>query len=155
MDRRARARLAPGERLSRRWVAVKRTHSDMSIVSFSHHGRGLEANAPAEAPGSPSPRRGASLRSALARDAEFLGQLHERDLFLGEPAHLEDAPLALVEHGERTAQRLAAVIELLARGERRLLVRDSSTSRSCHSPESPSSRIAALSEASPLSRRFM
>src|SRR3979409_2759576 len=48
------------------------------------------------------------LAYALARDAEFLGQLHERDLFLGEPAHLEDAPLALVEHGERTRQRLAA-----------------------------------------------
>src|SRR4029453_5024827 len=41
------------------------------------------------------------LAHALARDTEFLGQLHERDLFLGEPACLEDAPLALVEHGER------------------------------------------------------
>src|SRR5258708_16560631 len=63
------------------------------------------------------------LAYALARDAEFLGQLHERDLFLGEPTRLEDAPLALVEHGERIGQRLATVIELLARGERRLLVR--------------------------------
>src|SRR6476661_9958590 len=62
------------------------------------------------------------LAHALARDAEFLGQLRERDLFLGEPARLEDAPLALVEHGERIGQRLAAGIELLARGERRLLV---------------------------------
>src|SRR6266849_4844774 len=52
---------------SHRSVAVKRTHSDTSIVSFSHHRRGLEANAPAEAPGSPSPRRGASLRSAPSR----------------------------------------------------------------------------------------
>jgi hypothetical protein len=42
---------------------------------------------------------------------------------IGEPTRFEDAPLALVEHGERTGQRLAAVIELLARGERRLLVR--------------------------------
>jgi hypothetical protein len=32
-------------------------------------------------------------------------------------------PLALVEHGERIGQRLAAGIELLARGERRILVR--------------------------------
>src|SRR6516162_10285479 len=63
------------------------------------------------------------LAYALARDAEFLGQLHERDLFLGEPTRLEDAPLALVEHGERIGQRLAAVFELLARGQRRLLVR--------------------------------
>ena len=34
------------------------------------------------------------LAHALARDAEFLGQLRERDLFLGQPARLEDAPLA-------------------------------------------------------------
>src|SRR5258707_6339507 len=63
------------------------------------------------------------LAHALARDTEFLGQLHERDLFLGEPARFEDAPLALVEHGERVRQRLAAVIELLPPRERRLLVR--------------------------------
>jgi hypothetical protein len=31
-------------------MPVKRTHSDTSIASFSHHWRGLEANAPAEAP---------------------------------------------------------------------------------------------------------
>ena len=29
------------------------------------------------------------LAHALARDAKFLGQLRERDLFLGEPARLE------------------------------------------------------------------
>src|SRR5260221_12116629 len=56
------------------------------------------------------------LAHALARDAEFLGQLHERDPFLGEPARLEDAPLALVEHGERIAQRLAAVFQRPPRG---------------------------------------
>src|SRR3989442_2223909 len=55
------------------------------------------------------------LAYALARDAEFLGQLHERDLFLGEPARFEDAPLALVEHRERTGQRLAAVFGRPAR----------------------------------------
>src|SRR6476646_11626180 len=49
------------------------------------------------------------LAYALARDAEFLGQLHQRDLFLGEPTRFEDAPLARVEHGERIGQRLAAV----------------------------------------------
>src|SRR6478609_3678618 len=87
------------------------------------------------------------LAHALARDAEFLGQPHERDLFLGEQACLEDAPLALVEHGERAGQRLAARVVSWS-GEL-------STSQSCHSPESPSSRIAALSEASPPSRRFM
>src|SRR5258708_21736506 len=48
------------------------------------------------------------LAHALARDAEFLGQLHERDLLLGEPTRFEDAPLALVEHGEHIGQRVAA-----------------------------------------------
>jgi hypothetical protein len=46
------------------------------------------------------------LAHALAAEAEFLGQLRKRDLFFGEPARLEDAPLALVEHGERIGQRL-------------------------------------------------
>src|ERR1700693_5912679 len=81
------------------------------------------------------------LAYALARDAEFLGQIHERDLFLGEPAHLEDAPLALIEHGERTGQRLAADIELLARGERRLLVRGF-----VHQPVLPLAGIAVLAD---------
>ena len=36
----------------------------------------------------------------LARDAEFLGQLLERDRLLGQPPRLEDAPLALIEDGE-------------------------------------------------------
>src|SRR5260370_29762071 len=61
------------------------------------------------------------LAHALARDAEFLSQLHERDLFLGEPTRLEDAPLALVEHGERIGQRLAAVFEIPPPRRRRLL----------------------------------
>src|SRR5260221_3546869 len=55
------------------------------------------------------------LAHALPAEAEFLGQLRKRDLFLGEPACLEDAPLPVVEHGERIGQRLAAVIALLAR----------------------------------------
>ena len=95
------------------------------------------------------------LAYALARDTEFLGQLHERDLFLGEPARLEDAPLALVEHGERIGQRLRRLSNSSRAASVVSWSGDSSTSQSCHSPESPSSRIAALSEASPLSRRFM
>lgn len=50
------------------------------------------------------------LAYALARDAEFLGQLHERDLFLGEPARLEDAPLALVS----TVSALDSVLRRLS-----------------------------------------
>src|SRR3989442_10526174 len=61
------------------------------------------------------------LAHALAADAEFLGQLRERDLFLGEPTRLEDAPLALVEHGERIGQRLAAGIGVHRPAARRLL----------------------------------
>src|SRR6266566_5763938 len=79
------------------------------------------------------------LAHALPAEAEFLGQLRKRDLFLGEPARLEDAPLALVEHGERIGQRLAAVIELLARGERRLLVRGF-----VHQPVLPLAGIAVV-----------
>jgi hypothetical protein len=35
----------------------------------------------------------AYLAHALARDAELVGKLLERDRFFGEPARLEDAPL--------------------------------------------------------------
>src|SRR2546428_13489447 len=48
------------------------------------------------------------LAHALARDAEFVGEILERDRVVGEAPRLEDAALALVEHGERLAERLAA-----------------------------------------------
>src|SRR3977135_1144926 len=64
----------------------------------------------------------AYLAHALARDAELVGKLLEGDRFFGEPARLEDAPLPVVEHGERRGERLAAVLELLARGECHFLV---------------------------------
>src|SRR5258708_36889991 len=51
----------------------------------------------------------AYLAHALARDAELVGELLERDRFFGEPACLEDAPLPVVERGERRGERLAAV----------------------------------------------
>ena len=41
------------------------------------------------------------LAHALARDAELARQVLERDRVVGQPARLEDAPLALVEHVER------------------------------------------------------
>src|SRR5262249_18202352 len=59
----------------------------------------------------------AYLAHALARDAELVGELLERDRFFGEPARLEDAPLPFVEHGERRGEGLAAAAELLACGE--------------------------------------
>src|SRR5436190_7964715 len=64
----------------------------------------------------------AYLAHALARDAELVGELLERDRLFGEPTRLEDAPLPVVERGERRGERLAAIVELPARGERRLLV---------------------------------
>src|SRR5260370_18640720 len=137
MDRRARARSAPGERRPLASFGCRKTYpiaTRPSLVSpttgegwkLTHLQRRRDAH-----------RRGAvldcllhllegahlDLAHALARDAEFLGQFHERDLFLGEPTRFEDAPLALVEHCERIGHLLAALIELLARGERRLLVR--------------------------------
>ena len=65
----------------------------------------------------------AYLAHALMRDAELVGELLEGDRLFGEPTRLEDASLALIEHGERVGQGLAAVVEFLARRERGLLVR--------------------------------
>src|SRR5262249_60009498 len=62
----------------------------------------------------------AYLAHALARDAELVRKLAERDRFFGEPTRLEDASLPVVERGERRGERLAAVLELLPRGARRL-----------------------------------
>src|ERR1700730_9505068 len=61
------------------------------------------------------------LAHALARDAKLVREFRERDWVLGEPTRFEDAPLAIVEHGERRGERLAAVAELVARGKRSLL----------------------------------
>ena len=61
------------------------------------------------------------LAHALARDAELVGKLAEDDRFFGEPTR-EDASLPVVERGERRGECLAAVFQLLARGECRLLV---------------------------------
>src|SRR5262245_1080949 len=55
-----------------------------------------------------------NLAHTLAAQAELLGEFCERSRVLGEPARFEDAPLALVEHGERRGQRLATVIGFLA-----------------------------------------
>src|SRR5258707_4187216 len=64
----------------------------------------------------------AYLAHALARDAELVREFLERDRFFGEPARREDAPLPVVEHGERRGEGLAAAAELVACGECRLLV---------------------------------
>src|SRR5258708_1178807 len=54
------------------------------------------------------------LAHALARDPELVRQLLERDRLVGEPARLEDAPLAFVEHAQGLAQCLAADVGPLA-----------------------------------------
>ena len=64
-----------------------------------------------------------------------------RDRVFGQAPPLEDAPVALVERTERIGQRLAAVIELLARGEHRFLVRGF-----VHQPVLPFGRIAVVAD---------
>ena len=44
-------------------------------------------------------------------------RLARRSIDIGQAARLEDAPLPVIEHGERFAQRLAAVVRFLALGE--------------------------------------
>src|SRR5262249_8085103 len=61
---------------------------------------------------------------ASARPAELGRQTLERDRIAGEPPRLEDAPLALVEHGERFAERFLAVVRFLVLDEPRLLIGD-------------------------------
>src|ERR1700720_3699780 len=64
-----------------------------------------------------------NLANALARYAEFLGKLAERDRLFGETARLENAPLAVVEHREGFAKHLAPVVELLVLEQQLLLAR--------------------------------
>ena len=50
------------------------------------------------------------LADALARHAELGGEVLQRHRVVGEPAGLEDATLARIEHAHRAVQRVAAVI---------------------------------------------
>src|SRR5262249_23775957 len=98
----------------------KRSHGDTSIVSFSYHGRGwrtVRQHRPRSFHhGDAVPHRPLHLLEgthayrahALARDAELVLKLAERDRFFGEPTRLEDASLPVVERGERRGERLAA-----------------------------------------------
>src|SRR5712671_7512121 len=61
------------------------------------------------------------LSHPLARDAELVGEFFQRDGIVRQPARLEDAPLALIEHGERLAERLMAIVRFLAFDQPRLL----------------------------------
>src|SRR5215467_14146485 len=63
----------------------------------------------------------AYLAHALARHAELGRQILERDRVVGKPPRLEDAPLAIVEHRKRFAERLPAVVRFLVLDEPRLL----------------------------------
>src|SRR5262249_59602379 len=77
------------------------------------------------------------LAHALARDPELGGQVLERDRIIRQPPRLEDAALALIEHRERLAERLAAVVAFLARRPPVLLV-----GGPLHPPNLPLPRIA-------------
>src|SRR5262249_45477574 len=147
----------------------KRSHGDTSIGSFSYHGRGWklwrQQRRRSFHHGDAVPHRPlhllegthAYLAHALARDAELVGKLAERDRFFGEPTRLEDASRPLVERGGRRGERLAPRFSTSSLAASVVSWSAcSSTNRSSHSPELPSSRIGALSEASPPpSRRFM
>ena len=90
----------------------------------------------------------AYLAHTLRRDAELVGELLDRDRLLGEPARLEDTPLSVVERGECSPSAFLRLSDsTLSAGRASWL-----ESQSCHSP---SSRIGALSNTSPPSRRFM
>src|SRR3982075_3259183 len=109
MDRRARARSAPRGAAPppRRSVAVKQPRATRPSLVSPTTGEGWKLTHLQRRRG--RHRRDAvlhcilhllegahlDLAHALARDAEFLGQLHERDLLLGEPTRFEDSPLVL------------------------------------------------------------
>src|ERR1700738_3117700 len=62
--------------------------------------------------------------AAAHRALHFLeGELLERYRIVGQSARLENAPLPVVEHGERFAQGFLAVVRFLALGEPGFLVR--------------------------------
>ena len=64
------------------------------------------------------------LTHALAGDAELGGQILERDRVVRQSARLEDAALAVVEHGECIAKSFAAIVRFLAFRQTRFLVGD-------------------------------
>jgi hypothetical protein len=55
------------------------------------------------------------------RHAELVGEFFERDRLVSQTAHFEEAPLAVAEHPECLAKRLAAIVRLLALGKSALL----------------------------------
>src|SRR4030095_744194 len=84
------------------------------------------------------------LAYALARDAEFLRQLHQRDRSRGEPTMRRSRVLSTVSTSDSVLRRLsnsslaASVVSWSG---------DSSTRLSWHPPGSPSPRIAGVSQA--------
>src|SRR5215467_14070453 len=95
------------------------------------------------------------LAHALARDAELVGELLERDRFFGEPARLEDARSRSLSTESAEARALRRPPNSSLAASVVSWSRCSSTNQSCHSLELPSSRIGASSDTSPPRRRFM
>jgi hypothetical protein len=93
------------------------------------------------------------LAHPLARDSKFLREPFERDRLVGETARFEDAPLAAVGHREASTSALRLLSKSSVSTSTLSWLGVSSTIQSCHSPESSSSRIGVLSEASRLTRR--
>src|SRR5262249_8244258 len=93
------------------------------------------------------------LAHALARHAELGGQVLERDRIVGKPAGLAGARSLSTESSSPGAFRRLSDSPLPT--SRVSWSETSSTSQSCHSPQSPSSRIGEFSDTSPPRRRFM
>src|SRR5262249_8193070 len=96
------------------------------------------------------------LAHALARHAELGGKVFERHRLVRQAPRLQHAAFAVVGHFERPRPPPAAGVStpwFPAITFPWLSLPPAS--RPCHSPLSPSSRIGALSEASPPRRRFM
>src|SRR6516165_9047715 len=77
---------------------------------------------------------GLDLAHALARHTEFAGQLSKRHRVFGQATALENPSGARLERVKRNGERAATIVEFLARGEHRLLIRGGSlSSQSCRS----------------------
>jgi len=84
---------------------------------------------------------GFDLAHALARHTEFVGQLSKRHPVFGQAPALENPSGARFERAKRNGERVATIIQFLARGEGLLLIRGVT-----HEPILPFRGIAVLAD---------
>jgi hypothetical protein len=78
------------------------------------------------------------LADAFAADVELGREILQRDRIVAQAAGLEDAPFALVEHAERALSMARRVSSSSCSTSMSSWLSESSTSQSCHWPDSPS-----------------